>query len=99
MMEQRNEYEFTVDLTGIGDRAQLHDRLKEALALPEYYGRNLDALYDALGEMQGSIRIIGFEDAQKTMAGYARGLRAVCEDAAAENPQLQICFLSEEKDG
>ena len=41
---------FTVDLSGVSDRKGLHDRIQEALPLPEYYGRNLDALYDALTE-------------------------------------------------
>ena len=31
-------------------RAALHAELKEKLALPEYYGANLDALNDCLGE-------------------------------------------------
>ena len=30
------------------DRPTVHDLLSEKLAFPEYYGRNLDALYDLL---------------------------------------------------
>ena len=32
------------------DRDDLHAHLKERLSLPDYYGRNLDALNDCLGE-------------------------------------------------
>ena len=32
------------------DRAGLHAELKQKLSLPEYYGENLDALNDCLGE-------------------------------------------------
>ncbi len=32
------------------DRAEVHDELKRKLALPEYYGGNLDALNDCLSE-------------------------------------------------
>ena len=32
----------------ITNREQLHDALSEALELPEWYGRSLDALYDCL---------------------------------------------------
>lgn len=34
----------------MGDREALHAELKEKLGLPEYYGGNLDALNDCLGE-------------------------------------------------
>ena len=34
----------------MGDRAALHAELKEKLGLPDYYGGNLDALNDCLGE-------------------------------------------------
>ena len=35
-----------------------HKYLKEALGLPDYYGENLDALYDCLCEMAGEIILI-----------------------------------------
>ena len=34
----------------MGDRDALHAELKEKLGLPDYYGGNLDALNDCLGE-------------------------------------------------
>ena len=34
----------------MADRAALHAQLKAALRLPDYYGENLDALNDCLGE-------------------------------------------------
>ena len=43
---------FFIDLTSVKDREQLYDRLNAVLPLPEWCGRNLDALYDAFtGEM------------------------------------------------
>ena len=35
----------------IANREQLHDALSEALELPEWYGRSLDALYDCLTDL------------------------------------------------
>ena len=35
------------------DRQEMHTELKEKLSLPEYYGENLDALNDCLGERTG----------------------------------------------
>ena len=34
----------------MGDRDALHAEIKEKLGLPDYYGGNLDALNDCLGE-------------------------------------------------
>ena len=34
------------------DRGTAHTYLQEMLELPEYYGKNLDALYDCLTELQ-----------------------------------------------
>ncbi|MBO4783300.1 MAG: barstar family protein, partial [Lachnospiraceae bacterium] len=31
---------------------EAHEYLKEVFSFPEYYGKNLDALFDCLGEMR-----------------------------------------------
>ena len=36
----------------LADAAQAHDYLKEMLEFPEYYGKNLDALYDCLTDLE-----------------------------------------------
>lgn len=43
------------EMTG---RDRLHDYLSHELRLPEYYGHNLDALYDCLGELGPHTHII-----------------------------------------
>ncbi len=37
----------------IGDRPELHEAVAEALVLPDWYGRNLDALADILDDVDG----------------------------------------------
>lgn len=37
-----------VDLTGCEYLAEIHQRFKDALEFPEYYGNNLDAFWDSL---------------------------------------------------
>lgn len=39
-----------IDLDSFEDKRQFHLYLKEQCAFPEYYGCNLDALYDCLSE-------------------------------------------------
>ena len=41
-----------LDGARMDSRAELHAELKEKLSLPDYYGNNLDALNDCLGEMR-----------------------------------------------
>ena len=40
--------ECTLDCLSIANPEEFHDVLVEALALPNWYGTNLDALYDCL---------------------------------------------------
>ena len=42
--------EITVDLGSVTNREELHNLLAQSLHFPEYYGRNLDALFDLLTE-------------------------------------------------
>ena len=45
------------------DKEHLHDTLLKELELPEWYGRNLDALYDCLTELTGvELVLIGWPD-------------------------------------
>ena len=42
---------IVLDASRMTDKEISHDYLKEVLNLPEYYGKNLDALHDCLEEM------------------------------------------------
>ena len=44
------------------ERAELHAELKRKLSLPDYYGNNLDALNDCLGERRER-ELVVIEDA------------------------------------
>ena len=44
--------EYTIDALKENERKEAHEYLKEVFSFPEYYGKNLDALFDCLGEMR-----------------------------------------------
>lgn len=44
--------QITLDGNLLADAAKVHDYLKEILEFPEYYGSNLDALYDCLTDLE-----------------------------------------------
>ena len=86
-MKKVRHRRFVIDLAGVRSATRLHAILAEKLPLPEHYGRNLDAFYDVLTEFGPRWRIV-FRNAGAAM----NALRAVCEDAMAEPPGLEILF-------
>lgn len=79
--------EFVIDLKGATDAGAIQDALAANLPLPQGYGRNLDAFYDVLTEYGADWRIV-FRNAGRA----ATSLRAVCRDAVAETPGLEVVF-------
>jgi len=73
-------------------RESAHKYLKEILDLPEYYGENLDALYDCLGEVyKETLFIIPEKIADKEHLGeYGETMIRVFKDAAEENPNIKV---------
>lgn len=81
-----------LDGTEIGDRGQLHEALASSLSFPEWYGRNLDALYDCLTDMreETEIRILHRDALIEGLGGYAKALEKVLQEAAAANPRVVV---------
>lgn len=70
------------------DRAAAHDHLAEVLALPAWYGRNLDALWDLLGEWNtpAHIHLYGCQ----LLDDYGMRIAKVMSRAVAQNPTLAL---------
>lgn len=80
-----------LDITNIHTVKALHVYLAYKLNLPPYYGANLDALYDALGDAAGATELLlGGTPASDEMAAYLPRLTRVLEDAARENLNLKL---------
>ena len=73
-----------------GDRISgwdaLYDQLSEELALPEWFGRNLDALYDIVTGLPhlGRLFRIVLPSPDAPCRGYAEILAQVLDDAGAQ---------------
>ena len=76
-------------------REDVHTLLKKELELPDYYGRNLDALYDCLTDLQEDtvINLCCTMDGSPVSA-YLQKMRQVFMDAEEENPHLAVFFLT-----
>lgn len=83
---------ITLDIEKMRSLPMLHKYLHTALALPEYYGANLDALYDCLTEMSEPTElVVPKKVADEAYLGwYGQQFLQMLEDAAAANEALQI---------
>lgn len=70
---------FILDAGRLGDKEEAHAYLKEVFGLPDYYGGNLDALYDCLSEIQ-ELEIIVEHTGES--GPYYKRLRTVLRDAS-----------------
>ena len=85
-------YRCVLDGEMIRDREMLHDILSDALELPEWYGRNLDALYDCLTDIseRAEIQMRNKGALEERLEVYAKGLMKVLDRAAKENPNISL---------
>ena len=84
----------TVILDGgrMTDRETLWDYLKQMLPVHDYFGRNLDALYDELTEYRKplTIKLVGREQLENHLGRYGEMLIDTLLDAAKENGYLDV---------
>ena len=68
------------------------DRFAQALNLPEWYRRNLDALFDCLTELKEpvTVRLLHQEVLEGRLDRRGRALVRLLRRAAAENPQVTL---------
>lgn len=75
---------------------EIYDLLAQELAFPDWFGRNLDALYDCLTDVSEDVRI---EIAGKDSLAFTLGWRGdvlfrLLFDAADQNRHLSVSVLS-----
>ena len=79
-----------IDCAGITDVRQLHGILSRALSFPDWYGNNLDALYDCLTECSGKVRLLDWEIAEARLGDYGKKAKKVIAAAALRNTDLDL---------
>ena len=79
-----------LDCAQMQQREAAHAYLAAALALPPYYGRNLDALFDCLTSLGPCTLALCHTDAWAAADSYGQQLLPVLLEAAAENPLLHL---------
>lgn len=76
------------------DRQAMHDYMKEVFPLPDYFGRNLDALIDCLSELNEDYTIYLSHEAVEKVCEipYAYRTLLALSKVSDENPHLKITF-------
>lgn len=77
--------EVILDGRKMTDKFTLHQYVKEQCKFPEYYGNNLDALYDVLTDRSEplEIKLEHAEELKELLCGYGEAFIETLEDAAA----------------
>lgn len=76
-----------IDGNEIKNREELHEEIKSQLDFPDYYGKNLDALYDMLGSFTEPVEfeIVNQEMLEKHLGHYAKMFLGLLEDIKGES--------------
>lgn len=86
----------TVIIDGISvcDRECLHSIFVKELDLPEYYGKNLDALHDCLSDLHSDvcITIRNLADLEQNIGKYADSLVRMLLDSKRGNDHITLMF-------
>lgn len=74
------------------DKVAAHTHLMLQFSFPAYYGRNLDALHDLLGEINTKTIIVfySFDTAKFHLGAYADSLLEVIRDSVKDNSALEL---------
>lgn len=87
--------EIRIDGRKMDDRGSLFAHLKTELGLPDYFGDNLDALADCLGDMRDVSVLFSYPGAAVNSLGeYGRKLIMVFENEANSRKDFNFRLLS-----
>ena len=81
-----------LDGAAIRDKETLHTLLAEGLNFPCWYGRNLDALYDCLTDVQEETEVVllNMKLLEESLGHYMVSLMGVLQKASEENANVRV---------
>lgn len=86
-----------LNLTECKSVLKLHDIIKETFNFPNYYGKNLDALWDCLRgycSPDTTIYIVGFNTLPQNLYEYTEKIFKIFEDVKQEVKNLNFEIIS-----
>ena len=90
---------ITLSAAGWQGPEDMHKALKKALAFPDHYGMNMNALHDCLTDLDSiHLTLTGCSAAKARMPEKWAVLEKVLADSARENPGFTFTLLDEAGD-
>lgn len=91
-----------INLGNVRTREEFHEEVSQKLNFPDYYGKNLDAMYDCLTDILEPMEInfYGVEKCRASsseMSKYIESLKRMLDDASDVADNLVFNLLDEEK--
>ena len=88
---------ITLDFTNCSHWMTFWQIIKEAYDFPEYFGNNLDALWDCLRDFfieDMHTKIVGLNTLPKDLREYMNRILEVFDDVHKENPNMTFEVIS-----
>ncbi|WP_314795007.1 barstar family protein [Eggerthia catenaformis] len=84
--------DYIVDLKNVCDEKEFHQAL--TIPLPDYYGNNLDALYDVMTSYDKPVKIIFINTCRfkKKNEEFVSLFLNMCDDVTKTNENIEIFF-------
>ena len=91
--------DFTLDFSHVTTKEELHALLKKTLPLPDYYGNNLDSLYDVLteGHEEWNITITNWEKSEEALGRYFLTFKGTLSAAREDGARIGVQIERSEK--
>ena len=83
-------HKCTIDGASMLTRADAHAQLALALELPEYYGANLDALWDCVSTYDAELTLVHPAPMLEALKDYGCKLLQTLYEAAEDNPKFSF---------
>ena len=94
-----NKMKIILDGRICTDRTETHLYLKEMLDFPEYYGMNLDALYDCASTLRDvEVHLFYWHLMVEQLGHYGQLMIETLSEAAQENPHFEFVLEEETED-
>lgn len=87
---------LTLDFTGCKYIGELHKVLKETFDFPDYYGENLDALWDCLDyycDFDLEVYVKGLSTIPDELDDYVAKILEIFEDVHADTPNITFTMI------